>query len=149
VQDPGGASFALWQPNRHPGAQLFNAPGSMCWNELATRDVDEAKRFYSALLGWEFAGVRLPNFEYTVIQAGGRDGGGVIPMLGPDWKETPPYWNTYFSIADLDAALATITTTGGKLLFGPREAADAGRFAVVCDPQGAVFTVMQLTQPGE
>jgi hypothetical protein len=147
LQDPGGVSFALWQPNQHHGAQLVDAPGSFCWNELATRDLDQAKRFYTALLGWEYGSDPRAPIEYTTIKAGGRENGGIITMSGPHWEGIPPYWNTYFAVADADAALATITETGGKLLFGPRDIPGVGRFAVVSDPQGALFSVMQLTHP--
>lgn len=145
LQDPGGASFALWQPDQHQGARLVNAPGSFCWNELATRDIDQAKRFYSALLGWDF---KPDETEYhTIVAAGGRENGGMIRMAGPEWEGMEPYWNTYFTVDDTDATLARITESGGKLLFGPGDIPGVGRFAVVCDPQGAAFTIIALSHP--
>src|SRR4051795_10612898 len=53
LADPAGAVLGVWQAGRHHGAQLANEPGSFCWNELATRDMDAAKRFYGAVFGWE------------------------------------------------------------------------------------------------
>jgi predicted enzyme related to lactoylglutathione lyase len=149
LQDPSGASFALWEPITHHGARLVNAPGAFCWNELATRDVDGAKRFYATLLGWEYGSDASEGFVYTTIKAGGRENGGMIPQHGPTWEGIPSYWNTFFAVDDADAALAKITATGGKLLFGPRDIPGVGRFAVVNDPQGAMFTVIHLTHPPE
>ena len=52
VADPDGAALSLWQANRHRGAQVVNAPGSLNFNGLATRDVEGARRFYGAVFGW-------------------------------------------------------------------------------------------------
>ncbi len=51
--DPLGAVIGLWQPNQHTGAQLVNEPGTLCWNELITTDLDKSKGFYKAVFGWE------------------------------------------------------------------------------------------------
>jgi predicted enzyme related to lactoylglutathione lyase len=37
-QDPQGAFISAWQPSGHKGAQLVNEPGTLCWNELNSRD---------------------------------------------------------------------------------------------------------------
>src|SRR4051812_44061900 len=50
--DPAGAYISVWQPQDHHGADVVNEPGSLCWNELATRDIDQAKAFYGAAFGW-------------------------------------------------------------------------------------------------
>ena len=42
---PGGAALSLWQPNEHRGAGLIGEPGTISWNELATRDVDGSMAF--------------------------------------------------------------------------------------------------------
>ena len=51
--DPSGAVIALWQPGEHKGAELFNSPGSLGWNELATRDVAAAAKFYAEVFDWD------------------------------------------------------------------------------------------------
>ena len=59
IQDPGGASLALWQSGEHKGAGLLGQPGSLCWTELATRDTPKAEAFYTALFGWRALGQKL------------------------------------------------------------------------------------------
>lgn len=147
LQDPSGAGFALWQPDQHHGARRVGAPGSYCRSELATRDVEGAKHFYTALFGWDYASDPLPGFEHTIITAGGREIGGIIPMTSPAWDDEEPHWNTYFAVADVDATVASIIATGGRLFFGPGEIDGVGRFAVVCDPQWAKFVVIRLSHP--
>jgi len=50
----------------------------------------------------------------------------------------PSYWMPYFMVADVDASVAKAKSLGAKLMVGPQDIADAGRFAILSDPQGAV-----------
>ena len=50
IADPSGAVVGLWQPMDHQGAELFNAPGSLTWNELQTRDLESAMEFYTSVV---------------------------------------------------------------------------------------------------
>lgn len=52
VQDPTGAHFSVWQPNKSIGSQLFGEPGSLAWAELYTHDTEAAQKFYSEVFGW-------------------------------------------------------------------------------------------------
>src|SRR5579859_4451867 len=72
--DPTGAAFGIWQPGTFAGAELVNQPGSLCWNDVLTRDAEADKAFYSAVFGWT-AG--RPSFEgapdsYTIWEVDGR-----------------------------------------------------------------------------
>src|SRR5512139_4298353 len=51
-QDPTGGFFSAWQADQHIGAELVNESGTLCWNELASRDLEAAKAFYPAVFGW-------------------------------------------------------------------------------------------------
>ncbi|HUO49720.1 MAG TPA: VOC family protein, partial [Acidimicrobiales bacterium] len=143
--DPAGAVLGLWQPGTHLGAQLANEPGAFCWNELLTTDVAGAKSFYGAVFGWEGVDVAGPEggHGYTEWQLGGRTIGGMMPKTADMPAEMPPSWGVYFAVADADAAVGRIQALGGTLLMGPVDI-DPGRFAVVADPQGAVFNVIAL-----
>jgi predicted enzyme related to lactoylglutathione lyase len=58
--------------------------------------------------------------------------------------EVPPYINVYFTVADCDDAVAAATGLGGVLRFGPMDS-PFGRFAALSDPQGANFSVIDIT----
>src|SRR4051812_148052 len=89
--DPAGAFISVWQPQDHHGADVVNEPGSLCWNELATRDVDQAKAFYGAAFGWEGETNAYGETSYTEWKLGGRTIGGVFPVeaTGPGGGATP------------------------------------------------------------
>ena len=137
IQDPQGAWFLIWQPNQHLGAQLVNAPGALCWNELGSPDLDGSAAFYGGLFGWTTSPMEGSEMPYLVINNAGRSNGGIRPPMPPG---TPPFWMVYFATEDLDATLARVSELGGNVLMGNTDIGIA-RIAVAQDPQGAVFAL--------
>jgi predicted enzyme related to lactoylglutathione lyase len=146
--DPGGAFISVWQPQTHHGADVVNEPGSLCWNELATRDIDAAKAFYAAAFGWEGETSAYGETSYTEWKLGGRTIGGMIAMNAEWPPDVPSHWMVYFAVEDVDAAVSRVRELGGKVAMAPSDT-PAGRFAVVNDPQGAVFSIIALAQRPE
>jgi predicted enzyme related to lactoylglutathione lyase len=140
VADPEGAVFSVWQPRDNIGAQRVNEPGTLTWNELGTRDVAGARRFYGELFGWTFEG---PEDQYVVVHNGGRSNGGLRP-LSPAEEGVPAHWLPYFAVSDVEALAADAQRAGGSVLAGPMEV-PAGRFVALQDPQGAAFAVFDGT----
>jgi uncharacterized protein len=141
IQDPQGAWFMVWEPKRHIGAGLVNAPGALVWNELATNDLDGATAFYAGLFGWEIA--QFPGSEqtYLAIKNGEASNGGIREA---EPSGVPPHWLVYFGVDDLDAALRRVQDLGGTLHAGPIDIQMA-RIAIVADPQGAVLALYDGT----
>jgi len=145
--DQAGAAFSVWQPMAMPGADLFNEPGSLSWNELTTRDPDGCKAFYRSVFGWDAEDQAVGPLTYTTFKLGERQIAGMIPMVGEEWPaDLPPHWMVYFAVVDTDATAARAAELGGIVSVAPQDIPQ-GRFAVVNDPQGAVFTVIALTPP--
>jgi uncharacterized protein len=137
IQDPQGAFFMVWQPGQHIGAQLVNAPGAFCWNELSSPDFDGSTAFYSGLLGWTVAPFEGSPMPYLTIKNGEANNGGIRELSPPGM---PPNWLVYFGVEDIDAALAKAGELGGTTMMGPQDIQIA-KIAVVKDPQGAVFAL--------
>jgi len=145
LQDPTGAIFQIWQPKRSIGAMILNEPGALCWTELTTTDTKAAEAFYTSLLGWT-AKHSAPGgpMEYTEFSVGGAPSIGMMakPAGMPD--HIPSYWMPYFQVASADASAAKAQQLGGKLMVPPQDIPNTGRFAIVTDPQGAMFAVFEL-----
>ncbi|HEX4759526.1 MAG TPA: VOC family protein [Thermoleophilaceae bacterium] len=137
IQDPQGAFFMVWEPKENIGAELVNAPGALCWNELASPDLEASASFYSGLFGWELQQFEGSPEPYLVIMNRGRSNGGIRPLDPPG---IPPHWLVYFGVDDIDAGLAKVTELGGSVLAGPIDIGIA-KIGVVQDPQGAVFAL--------
>jgi len=145
--DSTGAHFGIWEPGTFAGAELVNEPGALAWNELGTRDPAAAKAFYSAVFGWEIEDHDMGEMgTYTEWKIDGNSVGGMMDISGRVPDEVPAHWMTYFAVENTDATVETIKSSGGGVSFGPIDI-PAGRFAIVTDPHGAAFAVIQ--QPDE
>ncbi|HEY2833071.1 MAG TPA: VOC family protein [Sporichthyaceae bacterium] len=142
--DPTGANFRIWQPLAHVGAGLVNEANTYGWNELITRDIDGAKKFYSDVFGWGYDGMDMGSGEYWVVQ-GGESGGLAGLMARPPAMpaEAPDSWFVYFLVDDIDAIVQRAARTGGQALFGPQSMPGVGIIATVGHPVGGVFALMQ------
>jgi predicted enzyme related to lactoylglutathione lyase len=142
-QDPTGAAFGIWQPQRHRGAQLVNEDATMTWNELMTRDIDAATGFYGALFDFQFEDLpETADGSYKMLKVGDRVVGGIWSMTDEVPAEVPPHWVTYFHLDDVDAGFDRVRELGGEVLREPTDS-PYGRFAPVRDPQGATFSLIR------
>jgi hypothetical protein len=125
---------------------MTNPHGEFVWYELMTPDIEGASAFYGALLGWTFAASSQPDMDYRFFSAGSEQIGGFL-ALTPAMQQggAQPGWLGYIAVDDIDAAIDAITATGGALHMGPQDIPGTGRFALVADPQGVVFYIMQDT----
>lgn len=147
LQDPTGAVFQVWQPNKHIGTRVQREPGALCWTELATRDTKTASTFYTQLFGWAAkAGSADSPMEYTEFSVDGTAVGGMMPMPAQVPAQVPAYWMPYFQVDDVDKACATAKAGGGSITVPPTDMPNVGRFAVAVDPQGAIFAVFKAAR---
>jgi uncharacterized protein len=142
VQDPSGANVFFWQPGKHKGADLVGDTGSVCWQELVTKDTSAAKSFYSGLLGWKADEMPMPGMNYTIFKNGDTQTVGMF-AIDPSWGPVPPNWMVYFAVDNCDATLEQIKSLGGKVLMGPNDVPTVGRFATCQDSQGGAFAILQ------
>jgi predicted enzyme related to lactoylglutathione lyase len=137
IQDPQGAFFMVWQAGQTFGAELVNAPGALCWNELASPDLDASAAFYRSLFGWTVEPFEGSPEPYLIIQNGDKANGGIRELSPPG---VPPHWLVYFAVEDIDAGLAKLEELGGTKHAGPIDIGMA-KIGVVADPQGAMFAL--------
>ena len=134
-----GAVAAAWQAGDHIGAQLVNEPGAFVWNELNTSDLDRSKAFYGDVFGWTWGG----DDNYAEARVEGRSVAGVMPRPETMPAEVPDNWLVYFATSDLDRDSSGLGGMGATVAVGPMVIEGTGRFAVVIDPQGAVFGLFE------
>ena len=145
LSGPDGAMLAVISGGPEPAADeprlRREAPGAVGWCELLTRDPHAAVSFYDALFGW--MAVRDEATGYSVFRLGDGEVAGMLPMPAEMPPEVPAHWLVYFHVSDLDAAVRSAEAGGGNVEKAPVEMAGA-RFAVLSDPSGAVFGLLQL-----
>lgn len=118
------------------------APGTPCWVDLSTSDIEASAAFYGDLLGWqvperpdsaEMGGYRRAEFQ-------GDEVAGMVPLQA---EGQPQVWGTYIAVEDAEATATVATAEGGSLMFEPMDVMGLGKMCVFADPAGAVIGVWQ------
>ncbi len=117
--------------------------GTFIWNELMTSDLEKAKAFYAATLGWTYE--EQPNAFGVYTLAFAADKAKAVAGLMPWPKDQPgsDTWGAYILVEDADAYVAATLAAGGIVCRPAFDIDNVGRIAVVADPQGAPFGVLQ------
>jgi hypothetical protein len=140
--DPTGAPFSVWQAGTVHGASLFDVPGALTWNELNTRDVEGSKAFYGSVFGWVLRDSSMAGLPYVLAELNGTPVCGLQPMIGDDWPiDMPAHWMVYFAVRDCDISAQHVLNLGGRVLHPPTSL-PIGRYAVLEDPQGGLFSIL-------
>ncbi len=142
--DPAGAAFGVMQPREHTGADVVREPNAFTWAELQSRDVAAVKPFYQQVFGWgaKSSPMGPGQPEYTEWTLNGESVGGAMPMQAAIPAQVPTHWLPYFQVENADRSAARVTELGGQVLTGPHDF-PGGRFAVVSDPHGATFGILE------
>jgi len=118
--------------------------GRFVWYELMTTDAPAAEAFYREVVGWGARNAGHPGMDYTLLMVGDQDVGGLMTL--PQEARAmgaKPGWNGYVAVDDVDVYTGKVTQAGGTVHVPPTDIPNIGRFAMVADPQGAVFTLFK------
>ncbi|MFF7200540.1 VOC family protein [Streptomyces sp. NPDC008141] len=143
AQDPSGVFFSAWQAAAHEGFEKTGEPGAYAWVDVHTRDARKADSFFPSVFPFEVQRMDVDDVDFHLWSIGGD------PVAGRQKTEEdasdglPPFANVYFAVSDCDTAVTTAVKLGGRLLSEPMDS-PFGRSATVADPQGAVFSVIDL-----
>lgn len=142
VADPTGAMMGLIT-GPHPGGRWYSeANGTACWVELLTRDPLVAEPFYLEVLGWKADPVPAASTAYTLFRLDGDECAGMMLMPDQVPADAPSQWGVYFAVDDCESVVARTVVLGGQVLQ-PMMHLPMGRFAILEDRQGAVFSVLE------
>jgi len=132
--------------------------GKVIFTELVTPNLTGAEKFYGRLFGWKFQSIQSDSLEYAEATLNGRPVAGLIHKDIASGEHKQPAWLTFISARNIGNETDLAERQGAKLLFGPVNIPDRGREAVLADPQGAVFALLDsssgdpvddLSEPGE
>lgn len=114
--------------------------GKFCWYELMTTDVPAAERFYSSVVGWTTRDSGMEGMNYTLAYAGENQAAGIMEIPA-EAESMPPAWVGYIFTDDIEKTAQDIVSNGGQVHREPDDIPGIGRFAVVADSDGAVFSL--------
>jgi uncharacterized protein len=143
IQDPTGALFSLWQAKRLVGAERFGEPGTLMWADLMTRDPQTAIDFYPRVFpSWKVEKIAESSTPFWTIGVEGTREAGIMPIPDTMPAEVPPNWQVYLGVEDARGFVECAQAAGASVVTEPMDVGSTV-FAVLADPMGAVFAVMQ------
>jgi uncharacterized protein len=114
--------------------------GQFHWNELMTRSVEKAKKFYAESLGWTYDTMPMPDGgTYTIAMSGGTPVAGIFDISGPDYNDVPETWMPYIAVDDVDERVKKATKAGGKVMKPAFDLPGVGRIVILEEPGGAAI----------
>jgi predicted enzyme related to lactoylglutathione lyase len=125
LADRAGATFGVWQPGSHRGAQLVNEPSAWAMSALSTSDPDGSTSFYGEVFGWETETFDAGDAQVTMWKLPGYVGGEpqqpvardvVATMLPSDGDGPPPSWRVDFWVMDADDVARLASESGGRVI---------------------------------
>jgi uncharacterized protein len=125
-------------------AEASTRTGKFVWYEYMGNDLNAAVDFYTGVVGWSAKDAGMADFPYQILSTGPTMVAGMMDV--PDEARAMgarPSWLGYIWVEDVDKALPKLTASGGKVYKEPADIPGVGRFAVVADPDGAVFMLFR------
>jgi uncharacterized protein len=136
LTDPQGAFVSAYQS----ASEGSGSAGVFVWDELGTTDADGAQRFYEEVFGWTTKDMGEEFGGYRIFQRGDEQLAGLMANPRP---EIPAMWTPYIGVDDTDALCKKATELGAQTIVEPMDVPTVGRFAILKDPQGAVFGIIK------
>jgi len=122
------------------------SPGTPCWVELGSSDLDAGVPFYEGLFGWNVAESMPDTGGYRLAMLRDRPVAGLSPLMS---DQQPVAWTTYVSTDAADGVAEKVKANGGQVVAEPMDVMELGRMTVFLDPQGAALGAWQPIQfPG-
>jgi predicted enzyme related to lactoylglutathione lyase len=123
-------------------------PSKFVWYELHSPDAGPAQTFYRGVLGWSTQDAGMPDGSYTMISVENAPIGGILQKPASTFPSgVGAYWVGYIGVNDVDTYSKRIQNAGGTVHRPAEDIPNVGRFAVVSDPQGAMFVLFQPLNP--
>jgi predicted enzyme related to lactoylglutathione lyase len=144
--DPQGAVFGVLQSSSGDPPDELADPGQWIWAALLTTDPKRAALFYQTLFGYDVE--PLPGQDsgsHWLLSSEGfaRATANTPP---PHSKREPPYWLPFVRVLDAKTAVEKVKSLGGSVLSEPHPDRDGGTAAVVTDPAGTPFGLLEWQQ---
>ena len=117
-----------------------NIRGRFVWHELMTTDTQAAAAFYKKVIGWSAESwPQDPSYKLFMGRGAMRAGLMILPEQAKAMG-APPSWVSYIGTPSVDETARLAEQLGGRVFRQPSDIPTVGRFAVIADPQGAVFS---------
>ncbi|MGA8865257.1 MAG: VOC family protein [Gallionella sp.] len=141
--DPQGAVFAVLASSSGDPPDVLAAPGEWIWSALITTDPDKDAAFYQKLFDYEVYEVPSDKGAQHLMLVSDNYARASVNSLPANKPNIRPHWLNFVRVSDTAIMAAKVVALGGRVLVEPRVDRDGGKIAVVADPLGAPFGLLE------
>lgn len=141
--DPEGAVFAILASSSGDTPDFLAAPGEWIWSSLLSRDPGAEAAFYQQLFSYDVFDLASDDGREHVILSSDNFARGSANAFPDESKRRHAHWLNFIRVASTAEAAAKVAALGGRVLVEPHEDRHGGQAAVVADPAGAPFGLME------
>ncbi len=143
LSDPQGAVFAVLQSNSGDPADYLVSPGDWIWSSLIATDPKADADFYKTVFGYDVYAMPEAQDSQHLLLASDNFARASVNPIPPAWTNAKPRWLNFIRVDSAAATSAKVTALGGKIIQQPHTDRHGGKIAVVADPAGALFGLME------
>ncbi len=147
LADPQGAVFAVLASGSGDPPDLLAEAGEWIWSSLITTDPDAGAGFYKSLFGFDVFNLPDAQDARHLILASENYARASVNPIPPSRPNAHPRWVSYVRVEDAAAMAARVGAMGGRVVLPPQLDRQGGKIALVADPQGALFGLLEW--PGD
>ena len=141
--DAQGAVFAVLASSSGDPPDVLAAPGEWIWSSLITRDPDTSAAFYQKIFDYEVFELPAKKGHQHLLLASDNQARASVNTLPVKRPDVHPRWLNYVRVEDAVKMTAKVVALGGRVLVKPRIDRHGGKVAVVADPSGAPFGLLE------
>jgi predicted enzyme related to lactoylglutathione lyase len=141
--DPQGAIFAVLDSSTGDPPDEMADPGEWIWSSLATTDPEANAGFYQTLFDYEVFDLPSDQGARHLMLASDNYARASANTLATNRPNARPHWLNYVHVEDVGASSAKVVSLGGRVLVEPRLDRHGGKVAIVADPLGAPFGLLE------
>jgi predicted enzyme related to lactoylglutathione lyase len=143
LADPQGAVFAVLASSSGDPPDVLAEPGEWIWSSLITRDPDAGAAFYQTLFDYEVFALPADEGAQHLLLATDNYARASANSWPANKPNIHPHWLNYVRVEDADKTAAKAVALGGRILVEPRLDRHGGKVAVIADPAGAAFGLLE------
>ena len=146
LADPEGAVFAIIASSSGDSPDYLAEPGEWIWSSLHAKDAGSEAAFYQDIFGYDVYDLATDDgLEHLILST--DDVARASANQHPDGaSQRHAHWLNYVRVNDANDTVAKAVSLGGKVLVQPHPDRHGGLVAVIADPAGAPFGVMEWSE---
>jgi uncharacterized protein len=146
LSDPEGAVFAILASSSGDAPDFLATPGEWIWSSLLSRNPGAEAAFYQEVFSYDVFDLASDDGLEHVILSSDDVARASANTLPGDPARGHPHWLNFIRVDRTVDMVAKVVASGGRVLVEPHVDRHGGQVAVVADPAGAPFGLMEWTQ---